>query len=362
MGSNGRAVAAAAHGPADDSDETRTMKIAIAGLGAIGGWIAARLLAAGERPVALVTARHLAPLERHGLRLRAGSDEQSWPIRASDVAGDLGVQDLIVVACKGTALGAVAPALAPMIGPQTLILSAMNGVPWWFFHGLAPAMAGEPLQSVDPGGAISRALPPQQVIGGVVHIAASMPEPGIVIHDFGQRVIVGDPMARRPNGGAGNASVASGDRSAAIGALFRKAKIDAPVAPDIHREVWSKLWGNMTMNPVSALTGSTMATILADGHARTFMAQAMVEAGTVGERLGIAVPMTPAERFELAAQLGNFKTSMLQDVEAGRPIELDALVGAVIEIAVRVAVPVPTIAALMGLARLQARERGLYPR
>lgn len=332
------------------------MKIAIAGLGAIGGWIATRLLAAGETPVALVTPRHLEPLARHGLRLRHGGSEQAWPLQASSHAAELGVQDLVIVACKATALGQLAPALAPMIGPGTLILSAMNGVPWWFFHGLAPAMASQPLEAVDPGGAISRALPPRQVLGGVVHLAAAMPEPGIVVHSQGDRVIVGDPLARRPD-----AAQAGSDRASAVVELFRRAGIDAPHAADIQAEVWSKLWGNMTMNPVSALTGATMATILADPAACALMSRAMVEAGEVGARLGIPLPMTPEERLAIASRLGHFRTSMLQDVEAGRPIELDALVGAVIEIARRVDVPVPTIEGLMGLARLQAQRLGLYP-
>ncbi len=338
------------------------MRIAIAGMGAIGGWMAARLLAAGETPVALVTPRHLEPLAHHGLRLRQDGREQAWPIRASTSAADLGVQDLVIVACKATALAGMAPSLAPLIGPRTLILTAMNGVPWWFFHGLAGDMAVEPLQSVDPGGTISRALPPRQVIGGVVHIGASMPEPGRVVHGFGDRVIIGDPLARRPDGPTGSGPVLATDRSVAIAERLCAAGIDAPVAADIHREVWAKLWGNMTMNPVSALTRATMATILEDADVRAFMAQAMIEAGIVGKRLGISVPMTPEERLEIAAKLGHFKTSMLQDVEAGRPIELDALVGAVAEIARRVEVPVPTIDSLMGLARLQARELGLYPR
>ncbi len=346
------------------------MKIAIAGLGAIGGWIATRLLAAGETPVALVTARHLEPLARHGLRLQHAGQQQAWPLQASDRAAELGVQDLIVIACKATALGQLAPALAPMIGPKTLLLSAMNGVPWWFFHGLAPTMAERSLEAVDPGGIISRALPPRQVLGGVVHLAAAMPEPGLVVHSQGERVIIGDPLARRPAAAAAPGSAAGAaagpaagldDRATAVVQLFRRAGIDAPHAADIQAEVWSKLWGNMTMNPVSALTGATMATILADPDACELMARAMVEAGEVGARLGIPVPMTPHERLAIAAKLGHFRTSMLQDVEAGRPIELDALVGAVIEIARRVDVPVPTIDGLMGLARLQARQLGLYP-
>lgn len=332
------------------------MRIAIAGLGAIGGWMAARLLAAGETPVALVTPRHLEPLARHGLRLSHAGREQAWPIRASDRAADLGEQDLVVIACKATALGELAPALAPLIGPRTLILSAMNGVPWWFFHGLKPEMAGRPLESVDPGGAISRALPPRQVLGGVVHLAASMPEPGLVSHDLGERVIVGDPLARRRDG-----QPAAGDRAVAVADVLARAGIEAPVATDIHREVWSKLWGNLTMNPVSALTGATMATILADADVCDYMRQLMNETGTVGERLGIPTAMTPDERLAIAGRLGAVKTSMLQDVEAGRPIELDALVGAVIEIAERLDLAVPTIRSLMGLTRLRARQLGLYP-
>lgn len=332
------------------------MKIAIAGLGAIGGWIAARLLAAGEQPVALVTPRHLEPLARHGLRLRHADAEQRWPLQASDRAADLGPQDLVIIACKATALGGLAPALAPLIGPKTLIVSAMNGVPWWFFHGLSPAMAKQPLESVDPGGAISRALPPDRVIGGVVHLAASLPEPGLVDHSHGDRIVIGDPMRRRSDGGH-----AGDDRAGALVELFRHARIDTPWASDIHAEVWSKLWGNMTMNPVSALTGETMDVILADRDACDLMARAMIEAGDVGRKLDIPIPMTPEARLNIAAGLGAVRTSMLQDVNAGRPIELDALVGAVIEIADRVGVPVPTIRGLMGLARLRARQLGLYP-
>ena len=345
------------------------MKVAVAGLGAVGGFIAAKLLAAGQAPVALVTERHLEPLARHGLRLESNDGSGAWPIHASTDPAALGVQDLVIVATKATALASLAPKLAPMIGPSTLVLAAMNGVPWWFFHGLDETLAKTPLDSVDPGGAITRALAPAQVLGGVVHLAASMPEPGLVRHSFGKQVIVGDPLARLTGADAGGAigtptstaaAAAASPRAARVAALLAQAGIVAPQAADIHREVWSKLWGNLTMNPVSAITRATMATILADRDVRDFMSRAMLEAGELGERVGIPVPMTPEARHRIAERLGDFKTSMLQDVEARRPIELDAIVAAVVEVADRVGHPVPTIRALLGLTRLHARGLGLY--
>jgi 2-dehydropantoate 2-reductase len=327
------------------------MKTAVVGLGAMGGYMAARLLAAGVPTAALVTPRHLAPLRERGLRLVLDGQETSQPIVASSEPRELGRQDLLILAVKATALPTIAPTLAPMIGPDTLVVTAMNGVPWWFFHGLDANEAARPLEAVDAGGAISRTLPPRQCIGCVLHLAASMPEPGLVVHAFGNRFLFGDPLARG-SGGTG--------RAAAVLEPMRRAGLDAVAADDIHAEVWYKLWGNMTMNPISAITGATMDRILKDDDVRAFMSRAMIEAGEVSSRLGISLPVTPEERHRIAAQLGAFKTSMLQDVEASRPIELDALVGAVIEIAGRLGVEVPNIRALMGIARLRARQLGLY--
>ncbi len=327
------------------------MKTAVVGLGAMGGYMAARMLAAGIDVAALVTARHLAPLRAHGLRLVADGRETSHPIAASTDPAELGRQDLVILAVKATALPGLAPALAPMIGPKTLILTAMNGVPWWFFHGLDAAQARNPIAAVDPGGVVGKALPPRQCLGCVLHLAASLPEPGRVVHAFGNRFLVGDPLARG-SGGAG--------RATDVVALMSRAALDVATADDIHGDVWYKLWGNMTMNPMSAITGATMDLILKDDDVRAFMSRAMTEAGAVSQRVGITLPVTPEERHQVAAQLGAFKTSMLQDVEAGRPIELDALVGSVIEIADRLGVEVPNIRALMGIARLRARQLGLY--
>ena len=327
------------------------MKTAVVGLGAMGGYMAARMLAAGLAPVALVTPRHLAPLREKGLRLQSEGRETVHAISASSDPQALGVQDLILLSVKATSLPGIAPTLLPMIGPDTLIVAAMNGVPWWFFHGLQPSQAGLPIEAVDPCGVVSAALPPRQCIGCVLHLAASLPEPGLVVHSFGNRFLLGDPLAR----GSGHAG-----RAAAVVELMCRAGLGAVVSDDIHAEVWYKLWGNMTMNPVSAITGATMDVILKDDDVKTFMSRAMIEAGEVSRRFGISLPVTPEERHKLAAQLGAFKTSMLQDVEAGRPIELDALVGSVIEIAGRLGVEVPHIRALMGLARLRARQLGLY--
>jgi 2-dehydropantoate 2-reductase len=317
----------------------------------MGGYMAARMLAAGLAPVALVTPRHLEPLRQKGLRLQSGGRETAFPITASSDPGTLGEQDLILLSVKATSLPGIATVLGPMIGPRTLIVAAMNGVPWWFFHGLDAGQAGTPIEAVDPGGVVSAALPPQQCIGCVLHLAASMPEPGLVAHAFGNRILLGDPMAR--------GSDTSG-RAPPVAELMCRAGLGAEVSGDIHAEVWYKLWGNMTMNPVSAITGATMDVILKDDDVRAFMSRAMLEAGDVSRRVGIALPVSPEERHLLAAQLGAFKTSMLQDVEALRPIELDALVGSVIEIAGRLGVEVPNIRALMGLARLRARRLGLY--
>ncbi len=327
------------------------MKTAVVGLGAMGGYMAAKMLAAGLEPVALVTNRHLAPLRDKGLRLQSAGRETAYPIVASSEPQALGRQDLVLLSVKATSLPAIAPTLAPMIGPDTVVVAAMNGVPWWFFHGLDRVQAAQPIEAVDPGGAVSAALPPQQCIGCVLHLAASMPEPGLVAHAFGNRFLLGDPLVR---------GAAEPGRAAAIVELMCRAGLDATVSEDIHAEVWYKLWGNMTMNPISAITGATMDLILKDDDVRAFMSRAMIEAGEVSRRIGIELPVTPEERHKLAAQLGPFKTSMLQDVEASRPIELDALVGSVIEIAGRLGLDVPNIRTLMGIARLRARQLGLY--
>ena len=255
------------------------------------------------------------------------------------------------MALKGPALAAAAPSLQPLIGAHTVVMPAMNGVPWWF---LQAALAGVPLAdrrlaSVDPDGRIEALLPLAQVLGCVVHLTCTSPEPGVVWHGFGERLIVGEP------GGGGSA------RLDAVCAALAQAGFQAEAGTDIRRDIWFKLWGNMTMNPVSALTGAASDRILDDPLVRAFILRTMDEARQVGARIGCPIDQSGQARMAVTRELGGFKTSMLQDVLAGRPIELDALVGAVHEIGARVGVATPNIGALLGLTRLMARERGLYP-
>jgi 2-dehydropantoate 2-reductase len=291
----------------------------------------------------------LAALERHGWRLEEAGVVHRVPARAAADAATLGPQDVVIVCVKGPALPALAPRLLPLIGPATLVVPAMNGVPWWF-GGVVPVLGDRPLESVDPGGAIAAALPLSQVVGCVVHVSAELAEPGFARHRSGHGLIVGEP-------GGG-----SSERVERLAALLAHAGFEATVSRQVMREIWYKLWGNMTANPVSAVTGATMEQILDDPLVRAFCAAAMREANAVGERIGCGLEQSPEDRQELARRLGPFRTSMLQDADAGRPLELDSIVGVVRDIGARVGVATPTIDALFGLARLYGRVHGLYPR
>jgi len=323
------------------------VKVAIVGLGAVGGLIAARLAAAGHEVSALARGRTLALVRERGLVVESNGRRSVAAIAASDDAASLGRQDLVVIALKAPALAAVAPALAAMTDERTVLLPAMNGVPWWFMPAAMPD--SPPLESVDPGGRLLAALPIDCVLGCVVHLAASCPEPGHVQHTFGERLIIGEPRG-------GDSRRAEGLR-----AMLAEAGFEAEASGDVRREVWYKLWGNMTMNPVSALTGAASDAILDDPLVFDFMVRVMAEAAAVGARIGCAIDQSGAERMKLARKLGSFRTSMLQDADAGRPIELDALVAAVHEIGGRVGVATPNVGALLGLTRLMGRQRGLYP-
>jgi len=325
------------------------MKVCIVGAGAIGGFIGVRLgRLADVRLSALARGTTLSALRIEGMRLDLAGETLSVAVAASDSAADLGVQDLVVIALKAPALPALAAGLAPLLGPETIVLPAMNGIPWWFGQCL-PTLGDAPLESVDPGGVVSAQLPLAQVVGCVVHASVGIAEPGHAVHRMGHGLIIGEPR--------GGDSV----RVQALGALLARAGFEVTCSERIRYDIWYKLWGNMTMNPVSALTGATMDRVLDDELVREFCSEAMREAAEIGDHIGCGVDQSPDDRHAVTRKLGPFRTSMLQDVESGRPIELDALVGAVREIAARVGVATPHIDALFGLTRLMGRVKGLYP-
>lgn len=324
-------------------------KVCIVGAGAIGGFLGAKLAAVGHVDVsALARGATLDALRRHGWRLQMESGLVRAPAKASGSADELGVQDIVIIAVKGPALAQVAAQIGPLLGAETVVLPAMNGVPWWFADGV-PGLDGAPLESVDPGGSIRRAIAQHRVIGAVVHASTATPEPGLVIHKMGRGLIVGDPQGGRS------------ERAQWVADILLAAGFDVTHSDNIRRDIWYKLWGNMTMNPVSAVTGASVDRVLADPLVRAFCSSAMEEAAEIGSRIGCAIEQKPEDRHTVTAKLGAFKSSMLQDVEAGRAIELDAVVGAVRELGQRLGVATPTIDALFGLTRLFGRVHGLYP-
>ena len=291
----------------------------------------------------------MSALREHGLRLQSDGTVLTEKIRATDDPAELGVQDLVILAVKTTALQNVAQKIAPLLGPDTIVMTAMNGINWWFFDGFGGEYTGTRLISVDPDGSIAAAIPTRNVVGCVVHGSFSLNEPGFARHGFGKRLIIGEPD--------GSDSI----RVQKLSQLLVNAGLDIEISRSIQVDIWFKLWGNMTMNPVSAITGATCDRILDDPLVYRFCLDIMAEAAAIGARIGCPIAQSGEERSAVTRQLGVFKTSMLQDVENGRAVELDALVTAVREIAQMTGQATPNIDALLGLARLNARVRGLYP-
>ena len=334
-------------------NEVHFKNIAIVGAGAIGGWMGVHLARAhkdADAPLSMLArGETLAALQKNGLQLHQEGALHTVPVTASNDAAALGVQDLVVISVKAPALASVAQQIGPLLGPDTVVLTAMNGVPWWFLQGFGGPVQGQSLRSVDPQGAIARAIPARHIIGGVVHASCSVDAPGVIRHHFGDGLIVGEP--------SGQAS----PRVQALHRLLQQAGFNATLSPQIQKDIWYKLWGNMTVNPVSAITGATTDRILDDDLVRDFISSVMREAKAIGERIGIPIAQAPEDRHAVTRKLGAFKTSMLQDVQAGRPVELDALVSAVRELGTLAGVATPFTDALLGLSRLHARTLGLYP-
>jgi 2-dehydropantoate 2-reductase len=315
--------------------------ITVLGAGAVGGWIAARLALAGHNVRVLARGTTLRLLQAEGLCLEQGGRMDQVRVLASGDAAALGPADLLILGVKATGLREAAHAARPLIGPATLILPLLNGVPWWF-------MGAQRLQSVDPDGTIASALPTAQLAGCVVHAAASRTAPNHVVVKHADRLILGAPA------GGYDARV---DQLASV---LEQAGITVECSQDVRQAIWYKLWGNATINPLSALTGSTADRLLVEPATRALILDAMAELSELGARIGCPIAETGEDRLAVTARLGAFKPSMLQDAEARRPLELEALLGAPREIARRIGVPTPQLDRIHALARLFAESRGLF--
>jgi 2-dehydropantoate 2-reductase len=325
------------------------MKICIYGAGAVGGLVAGRLAQAGHDVSVVARGAHLTAILRDGLRIESGGKQIAIRLRANNDPEKLGPQDAVVVAVKGQSLPDVAAGIAPLLDENTSIVTAMNGVPWWFFDRLAFGGGKLHLDSLDPGGALSRAMPTERIVGCVIHLAASTPEPGLIRHNMGQRLILGEP------GGKNTA------RTHAIAAALREAGFEAAESGFIEKDFWVKLLGNISFNPVSALTLATADRMLADAYVKDYMVAIMRECLAIGRAVGVDADIDPEARMDMARRLGVFKTSMLQDMEAGKPLEIDGLLTGTLEIARKAGVAAPFTESLAGLARLRAQSSKQYP-
>ena len=324
------------------------MNIAVVGAGAIGGLLAARLAQSGHQTCVLARGQTLEAIRATGLVINTSTGMRSVKVRAESDPHQLGTQDLVIIAVKATALQEIAPLVAPLCGPDTVVISAMNGVPWWFFADPTVPHAGLELHSIDPGGLLSRAIPAQRVIGCVLHLSSTSPAPGVIQPGTGNRLIFGEALGGHSK------------RLARVVTAFSDAGFDASASTAIRTDIWYKLWGNMTLNPLSAMTGATCDRLLDDVLLKTFCLSAMEEAADIGQHIGCPLLQSGEERMQLTRQLGAFKTSMLQDAEAGKKLEIDALVGAVHEIGLRIGVKTPYIDSLLGMIRVFAQCHHLH--
>ena len=319
------------------------MKVCVFGAGAIGGLVGARLAERTDAEVSLIArGPHLAAMRENGLKVRDQKGETTVKVTATDDPSTLGAQDYVLIALKAHSVPAILDGLKLLIGPDTAVVTAQNGVPWWYFYKSGDAHEGRRIEAVDPGGRIWDAIGPERAIGCVVHPAADLEEPGVVRHTEGERLPLGEPSGEKS------------ERALALSRLLVAAGFRAPVRPNIRSEIWVKLWGNLSFNPISALTGGTLAAICREDGTRNVARAMMLEAQTIAEALGIKFPIDVDKRIAGAAEVGEHKTSMLQDLELGRPMEVDALVTAVQELGRLTACPTPTIDTVLGLLRLRA--------
>lgn len=315
------------------------IRTAIVGAGAVGGLLAAAAVRGGHTVSVLARGRTLDAIRADGIRVIGEHGSTVARVTASDDAVALGVQDFVVVALKAQVLPEIAASLRPLIGAHTIIVGAMNGLPWWFLTDTPGSLSGRHLDAVDPGGTVLATLPPAQTIGCVAHLSSSTEAPGIIRRGLGNTLIIGSPQS------------ALMPAAASLAEVWQAGGFDVSVSADIRTDVWLKLWGNMSLNPLSALTGSMGDRLLTDMSTQALALRMMEEAGTIGERLGLTMGMSAQERLVMAGRLGAFKTSMLQDFEAGRPLETEAILGVFPELGRKLGVPTPFCEAVLGLLR-----------
>jgi 2-dehydropantoate 2-reductase len=321
------------------------VKIAIIGAGAIGGYVGAKLALSGEDVTFLVRGAHLDAIRRNGMKLimQDGSEHVAAQVKATSNYAEAGPQDVVILALKAHQVEAVAAELPRLFGPLTTVVTMQNGIPYWYFHKHGGPLEGSQVRSVDPTGLLIEKIPPQRVIGCVVYPASELLAPGVVKHIEGERFPVGEL----------DGSVSQ--RVTQISACFTQAGFKAPVLDDIRSEIWLKLWGNLTFNPISSLTHSTLQDICEFPLSRALAASMMGEAQEIAHKLGITFRVSLEKRIAGAEKVGKHKTSMLQDIEAGRAPEIDALVGSVVELGRLTQTPTPHIDTLYALVKLLAR-------
>ena len=324
------------------------MRICVFGAGAIGGYMGVKLAEAGADVSLVARGPHLAAMKSNGLRLIEETSETTVSPIASDDPEELGVQDYIIVTLKAHSVPGVVPKMVPLIGPNTTIVSGVNGVPWWYFHGVGGVLEGTRLASVDPGDAQWNGFGPDKVLGCVVYPAAEVVEPGVIKHIEGNRFSLGEPDGSKS------------DRAVALSKALMSAGLKAPVRPKLRDEIWVKLWGNLSFNPISALTHATLDVLCTDPGTRAVARGMMVEAQEIAEKLGVKFPIDVERRIDGGAAVGAHRTSMWQDLDQGRPMEIDALVKSVQELGALTKTATPTIDTVLALTQLRAKTAGLY--
>jgi 2-dehydropantoate 2-reductase len=320
------------------------MKFAIAGAGAIGGFVGAVLSRAGEDVTLIARGNHLRAMQEHGVRVRGEIGDFVAHRAALEDPAAVGVVDVVLLTLKAHSLTSMAPQLAPLIGPGTTVVTAQNGIPWWYFYRHGDGWEGTQLESVDPGGVIGRSIDPARVVGCIVYPSTIIAEPGVIEHIEGTRLALGEPDGSKS------------ERCRKIAAVFIKAGLRCPIRTDIRHDMWVKLMGNVAYNPISALTRATLLEIVQHRETRALAAAIMQEVESVASGLGIELGISIEQRLAGTEKVGHHKTSMLQDVESGRPIEIEAIVGAVVELGDKLGLSLPYTKAVYACAKLLAAK------